>query len=676
MYGQNNQKRKRFYKKSIWPSIGMFVFFTISCVGLVLTFMVSFQGYLVDSKIADIQEDAVSLGRLMNLHMKNKTIFEAASFVEVYLSDDKDLCITDERNQVLRHFGQTVPDFEQTEHILVFAPLRVLTPYELMPDLDWKKKHKDSVSKLTFQEILKRSMEALLDSSFEDSKWLETPLYQEYYWVEIPINKQGYHMYYRDALVIAQKNVFYMNIAVFAELILLGVPTVLLFFNVCSSISMQRHMVNLLYQDPVTGGKNWNYFLEQSKKILCQFRNTKYTYAIVNLHMIRYQDYCACNGSREGEALLKKIDGFLQISMDSGETFARFGKADFGLLLRSTSKEQCEKRLKKMLVELTGIKKDKMMSFSAGIYLLHPAANRKGQRRRQINIDQVYHFACAARGTMRGKDGEYLKVFDQQILQEQLWKNKVEETMEAALLNGEFKLYLQPKFDPVTEKIVGAEALVRWISPEDGMIPPNRFIPVFEENGFITKLDDYMILAVAKLQSEWKLKGQKQVPVSVNISRVNFVKEDLAAHICHLVDSYGADHAGIELELTESAVFGNKERLMQILKELKLCGFSISMDDFGTGYSSLNSLKDLPIDVLKLDMDFFRGEDEQQRGEIVVKETIRLAQALHLKIVAEGIEKKEQVEFLAEQGCDMIQGFYFAKPMPVEEFNERIKRDC
>ena len=115
---------------------------------------------------------------------------------------------------------------------------------------------------------------------------------------------------------------------------------------------------------------------------------------------------------------------------------------------------------------------------------------------------------------------------------------------------------------------------------------------------------------------------------------------------------------------------------MQILKELKLCGFSISMDDFGTGYSSLNSLKDLPIDVLKLDMDFFRGEDEQQRGEIVVKETIRLAQALHLKIVAEGIEKKEQVEFLAEQGCDMIQGFYFAKPMPVEEFNERIKRDC
>lgn len=672
---QRIQKKKRFYKKSIWPSIILFVIFAGSCSGLVLMFIASFQGYLVETKIADIHEDAVSLGRLIDLHMKEKTIFEAASFVQVYLEEDKDICITDEQHQVLLHFGKTVPDFERTEYVSVFAPYQVMAPYHLMPDLDLKRKDRDSIRLLSFREIVKRSIDALDGSSYENGRWMEKPLFHEYYWMEIPIKKPGYRMYYRDSLTIAQKNVFFMNMAVLAELVLLGVPAVLLFFNVCSSIAMQKRMVNLLYQDPVTGGRNWSYFLERSKKILCQFRNTKHTYAIVNLHMIRYQDYCACYGSKEGEELLKKIDGFLQISMDSGETFGRFAKADFGLLLRSSSIEQCEKRMKKMLVELSGVKKEKRMSFSAGIYLLHPAANRKEQRRSQINIDQVYHFACAARSAMRGKDGEYLKVFDQQILQEQIWKHKVEETMEAALLNGEFKLYLQPKYHPVTEKIVGAEALVRWISPEDGMIPPNRFIPVFEENGFITKLDDYMILAVAKLQSEWKLKGLKQVPVSVNISRVNFIKEDLAEHICHLVDSYGAEHAGIELELTESAFFANKERLMQILKELKMCGFCIEMDDFGAGYSSLNLLKDLPIDVLKLDMDFFRGEDEKQRGEIVVKETIRLAKALHMKIVAEGIERKEQVEFLAQQGCDMIQGYYFAKPMPVEEFNERVKRD-
>lgn len=672
MKKQNKRKSRRFYKQSIWPSIILFVIFIGSCAGMVLATVASFQGYLVDSKIADIHEDARNLGRIIDSHTKEDpdTLFDAVSFVKGYLEEENDICITDGNGQILQHFGNTVPDFEQAEDIMIFDP------YRITPDRNPERADGDVMLLLSFTEILKRSLDALSDSSYEDDRWMEEPLFHAHYWVEIPVKAPGYRLYFRDSLTIVQKNVFFMNVAVLVELVLLAVPALLLLVNLLSSIAMQKRMVNLLYQDPVTEGKNWSYFLERSKKILGRLRNAKHTYAVVNLHMIRYQDYCACYGGKEGDALLKKIDGFLQVNMDRGEAFARFAKADFGLLLRCADEEQCRKRLKKMLVELTGIKKDKMMSFSAGVYILQPAANRKEQKRGQTDIDQVYHFASAARGAIRGKEGEYIKAFDQQILQEQLWKHKVEDTMEAALLNQEFQLYLQPKYHPVTEKIVGAEALVRWISPTDGMIPPNRFIPIFEENGFITRLDDYMISEVAKLQSEWKIKGQKTVPVSVNVSRVNFVKEDLAEHICHLVDGYGADYANIELELTESAFFGNKEMLLKILKELKMCGFRISMDDFGAGYSSLNSLKDLPIDVLKLDMDFFRGEDTQERGEIVVKETIRLAKALHMQIVAEGIEKKEQVEFLAEQGCDMIQGFYYAKPMPVEEFNERAKRDC
>lgn len=666
---QKNKKIRRCYKKSIWPSTALFLIFAGSCAGLVLTFIASFQGFLLDAKMADMQEDARHLGHLIDERMQQGNLFDAAAFVEQFLEEENDICITDEHNQVLQYFGTVLPDFDKADTIELFHP------YRIAPDEEPGILNGDQVFFISFEELLKRSLDALEHSSYEDERWLEQPLFHAFYWVEIPIRQKGYRMYYRDSVTIVQKNVFFMNAAILTQLLLLAVPTLLLFINVISSVRMQKRMVYLLQQDPVTGGKNWDYFLERSKKILRQMRNTKHTYAVVNLHMIRYQDYCACYGNKESEILLKKIDGFLQICMDKGETFARFAKADFGLLLRCGSQKQCEKRLKKMLVELTGIKKDKMMSFCAGIYFLRPAANWKGRRRRQINIDQIYHFASAARGAMRGKEGEYIKVFDQQILQEQKWKIKVGETMEAALLNEEFKLYLQPKYHPVTEKIVGAEALVRWISKEEGMIPPNRFIPIFEENGFITKLDDYMILAVAKLQSEWKIQGRRQVPISVNISRVNFVKEDLAAHICHLVDGYGADHAGIELELTESAFFGNKQLLQKILKELKMCGFSISMDDFGTGYSSLNSLKDLPIDVLKLDMDFFRDEGAKQRGEIVVKETIRLAKALNMKTVAEGIEKKEQVEFLAEQGCDMIQGFYFAKPMPIEEFNQRVERE-
>ena len=662
-------KKKRFYKKSIWPSIILFVVFLSSCTGMVLTFMFTFQAYLIDTKIAGIHEDARNLGRMVDQQTKgqNESIFEAVAFIQVYLEEDRDICITDKNDRVLKYYGKTIPDFGRVEKV------QLIEPYQLIPDLNLAGGERQLI--LSFPELFMRSIDALKKSSYEDNRWMEEPLFHTYCWVEVPVQMKDYHLYYRDSVTIVQKNIFFMNVAILLQLLCLGVPTILLFVNVLSSIAMQKRMVNLLYQDPVTGGNNWSHFLEQSRKILRKFGNANHTYAVVNLHMLRFQDYCACNGSKEGDALLKKINGYLTVNMDRGETCARFSKADFGLLLHCRSLEQCEKRIKKLLVELTGVKRDNMMSFSAGIYLLRPAANRKERRRRQIDIDQVYHFASAARSAMRGKEGEYLKVFDQQILQEQLWKHKVEERMEAALAAREFRLYLQPKFHPVTGKIVGAEALVRWISPEDGMIPPDRFIPIFEENGFITRLDDYMISEVAKLQSEWKINGQKQVPVSVNLSRVNFVKEDLAEHICRLVDGYGADHAGIELELTESAFFGNKEILQKILQELKMCGFCISMDDFGAGYSSLNSLKDLPIDVLKLDMDFFRGDGSKERGEIVVKETIRLAKSLHMKIVAEGIEKKEQVEFLAEQGCDMIQGYYFARPMPVSEFNERAERD-
>lgn len=669
--GKKN-KIKRFYKKSIWPSIARFLIFTGSCVGMVITFLLSFQGYVIDSKIADIHEDARNLGRMIDLHMatEGEDIYHTVTYVMGYLEEENDICITDGQNQVLKYFGKTGPDFNRAENV------KLSDPYRLIPDLELDPANGDDVFLTSFTDLMKRSMDALEHSSYEDNRWMEEPLYHAHYWVEVPVNQKEYHLYYRDSMTIVQKNVFFIYMAVFLVLVFLSMPAILLFINVLSSISMQKRMVNLLYEDTVTGGKNWAYFIERSKKILSSLRNANHTYVVANVHMNRFQDYCACYGSREGEALLKKINAFLQVNMNRGETFARFAKADFGLLLRCVSVEQCEKRLKKMLVELTGIKKDKMISFGSGLYLLKPAQSNKEKRRRHVDVNQLYHYASAARGMLRGKKGEYIQVFDQQILKEQLWKHKVEEVMEAALLNEEFQLYLQPKYNPMTEKIVGAEALVRWISPADGLILPDRFISIFEENGFITRLDDYMISKVAKLQSEWKIQGKKVIPVSVNVSRVNFVKEDLAEHICHLVDGYGAEHASIELELTESAFFGNKELLQKILKDLKMYGFRISMDDFGAGYSSLNSLKDLPIDVLKLDTDFFKGEDIQGRGEIVVKETIRLAKKLNMKIVAEGIEKKEQVDFLAEQGCDMIQGFYFAKPMTVHEFDEKVRQDC
>ena len=181
-----------------------------------------------------------------------------------------------------------------------------------------------------------------------------------------------------------------------------------------------------------------------------------------------------------------------------------------------------------------------------------------------------------------------------------------------------------------------------------------------------------MISHVARDQRRWLDKGYKCVPVSVNVSRAHFIEEDLAEQIRDMVDAAGAPRELIEIELTESAFFDDKNALISTINRLKEYGFLVSMDDFGAGYSSLNSLKDMALDVLKLDAEFFRGDADSERKEIVVSEAIRLAKSLNMRTVAEGVEEKDQVDFLAEQGCDMIQGYYFAKPMPGSEYADRM----
>ena len=183
-----------------------------------------------------------------------------------------------------------------------------------------------------------------------------------------------------------------------------------------------------------------------------------------------------------------------------------------------------------------------------------------------------------------------------------------------------------------------------------------------------------MISHVARDQKAWLDAGYKCVPVSVNVSRAHFIENDLAEQIRDIVDEQQCPHDLVEIELTESAFFDDKKAMIETIKRLKEYGFAVSMDDFGAGYSSLNSLKDMPLDVLKLDADFFRGDNAGERGEIVVSEAIKLAKSLDMRTVAEGVEEKEQVDFLAQQGCDMIQGFYYAKPMPKDEYTEKMSR--
>ena len=432
-------------------------------------------------------------------------------------------------------------------------------------------------------------------------------------------------------------------------------------------VRSQRKLLKLYYADKETGGNNWYYFLGVASKKMRKYRRKSVKVAMVHIQMEKYRSYCSCYGDKEGSKLVSDFYDVIRKSITRKETFARHEMCDFGILLCYMDEEHLVERVEKIMKLMAEKRPNIKLYFKAGIHILD------GER---MEPAESYNRATIARTKIDDSHNESVSFFTKQMKEELLWERKVENEMERALQNHEYKVYLQPKYSVDNEKLAAAEALVRWVHPTEGLIAPYRFIPIFERNGFITRLDDYMIEEVAKLQAGWIAQGKRIVPISVNVSRAHFTRENLAEHICEIVDHYKVPHEAIELELTESAFFDDKETLIGIVNKMKGYGFVVSMDDFGAGYSSLNSLKELPIDVVKLDAEFFRGNDKEGKGKVIVSDAIGLAKKLNMRIVAEGIETREQVDFLAEKECDLIQGYYFAKPMPVEEFEVKVDEDA
>ena len=429
-------------------------------------------------------------------------------------------------------------------------------------------------------------------------------------------------------------------------------------------VADQHKITKVIYTDMVTGGSNWLHFTTYSTKLLKRNRNSRKKYAVVHLRMRKYQSFCTCFGVRDGEELLERFYHALRKMIRSKEQMAYKENADFALLLQYENEEALTERLTKIEASVSQVLPNMKLHFCFGVCL---------PEKRETDVEILYNNAYIARELLGEDTEKHIAFFNEEMNKQHMWEHKVEDDMERALVNKEFRVYLQPKISTRGEELGGAEALVRWIHPTEGFIPPNRFIPIFEKNGFILKLDDYMLEEIARKQSQWISEGRKVVPISVNISRAHFTREDLAEHICSIVDKYQVPHNVIELELTESAFFDDKQVLLNTVKQLRDHGFPVSMDDFGAGYSSLNSLKEMPIDVLKIDADFFRGIDSLDRGMLIVSDVIGLAKKLNMKIVAEGIESRDQVDFLISQECDLIQGYYYAKPMPIDEFEEAYK---
>ena len=447
-----------------------------------------------------------------------------------------------------------------------------------------------------------------------------------------------------------------------------------MFINSVNNIINRRRMLNLFFTDTVTGGRNYNWFLVKGEPVISSYGNRKKSYAVLCLGFEKYLTYSLVNGTAEGEKVLCDAYRAIKKSIGRGDLCVRANTSDFAVLTRIRDGEDVGGKMDLIIKVVSDATAYSGLACRGGAYPIYSVRTQSGRAlpRKDADLEGAFNGAVAARETLRELPGTRAALFDAKMMEEQMWENKVLDGLGPALANEEFIVYYQPKYAPGTDTLRGAEALIRWQSPEYGFVTPYRFIPIYEKNGLIPKIDHYMIDHVARDLRRWLDMGYSCVPVSVNVSRIHFAEPDLAEQIRDMADKYGTPHELLEIELTESAFFDDKKAMLYTIGKLKEYGFSVSMDDFGSGYSSLNSLKDMPLDVLKLDADFFRGDMANDRGRIVVAEAIKLAKSLNMRTVAEGVEERSQVDFLAGLDCDMIQGYYYAKPMPGEEFESRM----
>ena len=272
---------------------------------------------------------------------------------------------------------------------------------------------------------------------------------------------------------------------------------------------------------------------------------------------------------------------------------------------------------------------------------------------------------------IKGSYGKDISFYESSMQSELLHEQRITETMERGLEEEQFLVFYQPKHEAVTEKIVGAEALVRWNHPEYGFMSPGQFIPLFERNGFITKLDSFILEQVCKDIKHWQEEGIPVVPVSVNVSRRDFMTTNCIENQYQIIDRYGIDSSLLHMEVTESLYSENLELIISQLTKTQERGHMIEMDDFGAGYSSLGLLSSFPLDILKLDISFVRNI---KTNEIIIENIIKMAHRMGLLTVAEGVEDEEQLKILRSLGCDYIQGFYYSQPLPKKKFEAYLKK--
>ncbi|MDE6797659.1 MAG: GGDEF domain-containing phosphodiesterase, partial [Ruminococcus sp.] len=373
-------------------------------------------------------------------------------------------------------------------------------------------------------------------------------------------------------------------------------------------------------------------------------------------------------GVETGDNLLKKIAGIIAEISPEKCIYGRLYADRFAVFMEKRLFN--EKDFLKCISKVGSIPENKAFKvhIHIGIYEVKDPSLRVSVMCDRANI---------AIKTIKDSYQNIVAYYDSHLRENFLNEQKVISEFEHALETRQFKAYVQPQITAGTRFIHGGEVLVRWIHPVDGMIPPFRFIEVFEQTGLISRLDSYMWELACIQLAKWKNSGIENYYLSVNISQKDFYLLDVYKTITGLVEKYNVCPECLHLEITETAVMNNPAVQLELISRLREYGFIIEIDDFGSGYSSLNTLKDLTADVLKIDMGFLKHtENREERSKIILAMIVSLAKSLNMEVITEGVETKEQVDFLVDFGCDVFQGYFFAKPMPIKEFEEEYLNTC
>jgi len=429
----------------------------------------------------------------------------------------------------------------------------------------------------------------------------------------------------------------------------------------------KKELYTVARTDSLSGLANRNALMEYLTRLIASSQQRKEEFALLFLDLDQFKSVNDSLGHNVGDELLKQIASIIDSVLERSDFVARVGGDEFIVILQNySSMHELIQKIQKVqdsLLQTVVVQANPInISSSVGIALYPKDGN---------DIVSLMKNSDIAMYEAKKNGRSQYHFFTEELNTRVQETIKLEKEMRDALVNKEYELFYQPKVDIKSGKIIGVEALIRWISPTKGIIPPNIFIPLAEENGFIVELGEWILNSAMKQQAAWMQKGI-ELRVSINLSSKQLLLDDFIALFINTLNRYKVDPKYIDIEITEYMFYENNEKNRYVLNALNDLGVSISLDDFGTGFSSLAYLRDFPIDYLKIDKSFMDNYADE-KGRVFIETIVKMGQTLKMKIIAEGVEEIEQVEYLRAVGCDEYQGFFMSRALSVRDFEKFYK---